>query len=268
MKLSMIVLPLIVAAGIGIAACGDDDNGGDGGGENDSADFTAQADAVCVDAAREIADVFLALEAPPLDEKTTVAAYRDILPVQELALVDLQELEPPADLSADYEQYLSLRQQGIDARQEAVDASEQGDSKGFEAAAAEIGRLVEELEKAAEELGLDACANILPEDDVAAVEAVEEEAAAADDPTVFCEIFLPQGLIQFYGSDDPQKCIDDPKSDDPVEVEVQEVTGVDDVVAFTVIEFPELKGGNRGPFEDTLYYVDGEWKVYSSAIAG
>lgn len=266
MKLSLIVLPLIVAASLAIAACGDDDN--DVGGESDGGDFVADADAVCVDAAREIADLFLALEAPPLDEKTTVAAYRDILPVQELALVDLQELEPPADLSADYEQYLSLRQQGIDARQEAVDASEQGDSKGFEAAASEIGRLVEELEKAAEELGLEACSNILPEDDVAAVEAVEEEAAAADDPTIFCEIFLPQGLIQFYGSDDPQKCIDDPKSDDPVEVEVQEVSGVDDVVAFAVIEFPELKGGNRGPFEDTLYYVDGEWKVYTSAIAG
>jgi hypothetical protein len=261
MKRSLIALPVIVAS-IAIAACGDDD---DGSGESDSTGFLADADAVCVETARELADLALAREAPPSDEQTTVAAIQENVPVLEQALTDLEALEPPPDVSADYDEFLAARRQGIDVRQEAVDASEQRDSKGFEAAAAEIGPAIEQAEQVGEQIGFEACGNVLPEDDVAAVEAAEEEASAVDDPAVFCEFFLPQGLQQFYGTDDPQKCIDDPKSAESVQVEVQEVSGVDHVTAFAVVEFPELKGGGRGPFEDTLYYVDGEWRLYSSA---
>jgi len=47
------------------------------------------------------------------------------------------------------------------------------------------------------------------------------------------------------------------------------LTGVDDILAVAVIEFPEEeKAALRGPFEDTLYYVDGEWRLYSSGLPG
>jgi len=264
MKFRRLVVVLVaVMAALIITACGGDESGDTGD------DFASQADGVCIDQAEQLRDLALEREVQPFDEETVVAAYEEITPVMDQAQADLEAIEPPEDLSSDYEKFLSARADRIEAQEEAMAASAKGDSKGYEAATAEVAAAVEESEKVAAKMGFTACASILSEEDRAAVEEAEQALAAATDPEEICnEIFLPQ-LIEQAFKGDVEKCLNDPLIDDEVKQEYSEFSGVDGVRAEVTLQIvegaPELKGTN---LQDTWYYVDGEWRLYSSTQAG
>lgn len=261
MRLTGIAAPLVVAAALGLAACGGDDSGDSGG----SDDFIADADAICTDAVRQLADQELALSAPPVSEADIAALYEVGNPVLADAQAQLEALEAPADVSADWDEYLSLNQQRTDAREQAAVAAD--DPKAFAAA---NGKALEALTKRDEvgaRIGLGACANVLSEPDQQAITAAEEEFAAAEDPQRTCtEIFLEQ-YIESLWRGDVQKCIDDPVIAKQVEVDISKISGVDGIKAQVELELvggqPRLEGH---PITDYWYYVDGEWRLYDSFI--
>ena len=253
---------LATATTFALAACGSDD-------EDDGDDFVSEADAVCIDQASQLRDLALEREGPPLDAKTAAAAYEENVPVLEQSQADLEAIEPPSDQSDNWDEYLSLRQERIDMSQQVIDAVASGDTEAADEIAPKISPIVDEYEGIAEEMGLQACAAILPEDQVAAVEAAEQDAAASEDPEFYCEEFLlPQARRLQFGTDDPQKCIDEPNSGEALSVEVSDVTGVDGVSASATVEFPDAEKNLQGPFEDDLYYLDGAWKLYASFQPG
>ena len=90
--------------------------------------------------------------------------------------------------------------------------------------------------------------------------------AATDVEEICNELFTEQYVAFAYK--DPQDCLEDPKTDDVLEIEVGEITGIDGVRATVEVEItdgdPKLEGE---PLEDTLFYVDGRWRLYTSAVS-
>ena len=258
MRLVGLALPLAVAAALLIAACGGDDS-------NDSDDFIADADAICTDQAEQLRDIALAADVPPSDEKSVAQRYEQTVPVIEDAQSQLEDLEAPDELSDDYDEFLSLRQQRIDAIHESIDASNAGDSKGFAAANEKVSGLAEQTSAAGEQIGFGSCANVLSDEDAHAVEDFEDEFAASTDAEQICnEFFLPQYVALAYegGVED---CLKDPLTTKVTHIDYQGAEGVDGVTARATVEV--LNGPDQGTYTDTLYYVDGAWRLYSTAIA-
>jgi hypothetical protein len=256
MRLSAFLLPLVVATAFGLAACGGDDS-------DDSDDYIADADAICTDAARQTADQLLARPGPPLDEQDFAEVLEGGRPVAEDALAQLEAIEVPDDVSADWDEYLSLRQQRIDASDDVIAAAD--DPEAFQEALGKQNELGTQATAAASDLGLQACASQLSSDDEEAVRTAEDELTASTDPEQVCnEVYLEQQIEAAYGGD-VQKCIDDPAIGKVAEIDISEITGVDGVNAF--VELTVTKGPDQGkPLEDQWYYVDGEWRLYSAVI--
>jgi hypothetical protein len=257
MRPTGLVFSLVVAATLGLAACGGDDSSASG-------DFVSDADAICAGAASQLADAALAQPAPPLNAKDIVTLYEAQNPPLDDAQAQLSELDAPDDVSADWDDYLSLNQERIDARQKAVAAAD--DSKDVYAAVDDGLAALDERDKVGAQIGLGACADVLSDSDQQAVTAREAEFAAAEDPDQICnEIFLPQYIEYVYG--DVQKCIDDPATAKVVEQDISKISGVDGVKAQVELELtagqPRLEGH---PITDDWYYVDGEWRLYQSII--
>jgi hypothetical protein len=253
MLLRVQAVPFVVVTAIGVAACG----GGD-----DSDDFIPDADAICTDEQRQIVDQQLARPTIPTGTKEIVEVFEAGNPIYQDAQDQLSELEPPGAVSADWDEFLSLNQQRIDARADAIAAAD--DRKAFDAAADEAVKLLEDRDEVGERIGLGPCANVLSEEDQQAVTAAEDELSAAVDAERICtEIFLEQYAEAFYG--DVQKCSEDPAVAKPIEHDISEVSGVDGVRAFVELEItagqPQLEGR---PLIDEWYYVDGEWRLYST----
>jgi hypothetical protein len=254
-RLNAFRLPLVVAA-LGLAACGDD--------SNDPDDFVSDADAICTDAASQLADASLAQPSPPLNAKDIVTLYEAQNPHLVDAQAQLSKLDAPDEVSADWDEYLSLNQQRIDAREKAVAAAD--DSKDVYAAVDDGLAALDKRDRVGAQIGLGACADVLSDSDQQAVTAREDEFAAAEDTEQICnEIFLPQYVDYVYG--DIQKCIDDPVTGKAVEQDISKISGVDGVRAQVELELtagqPSLEGH---PITDEWYYVDGEWRLYQSII--
>lgn len=255
-RVRALAVACVVATAMGISACGGDD---------DSDDFVADANSICTDEQRQIVDSQLARPTIPASRSEFVAVFEETDPIYQDAQDQLSELEPPDDVSPDWDEYLSLNQQRIDARAEAIAAADE--PKAFDAAADEAEQALADRDEVGERIGLGACSNVLSEQDQEAVTAAEDEFASGNDPERICTEILLEQYVEYLWNGDVQDCIDDPATAKPIEQDISEITGVDGVRAFVDLKItggqPRLEGH---PVTDEWYYVDGEWRLFQSII--
>jgi hypothetical protein len=75
---------------------------------------------------------------------------------------------------------------------------------------------------------------------------------------------LPQWIALAYEGK-VENCLDDPQTNKVSEINFQSAEGVDGVTARATVEV--LNGPDQGTFIDTLYYVDGAWRFYTTSDA-
>lgn len=257
-----------LALSFALAACGGGDD--DGGEADPTAEFIAAADEVCAESQRErvelVDDFQLADLEASQEEVLATQAEREaaLLEVREDYAPELEALEPPEDLVADWDEFLSLQEDARAAGADAVAALEDGDEPRATKAFDQVSKLTEEAHAVAEEIGLEACAQVLPPEDVGQVKATIELLEVTDDPERICaEAFTEFAIETQFGSveecEAAQEKLDPSDFADSVEFE-GEVQGVEEVYAR--VEATVVGGQYDGEASGyNLFYEDGAYKV-------
>lgn len=257
-----------------LVACGGDDDGSTAG-STDTApraeDFAAQANAVCVEANQDLVEVNLDL-GYLTNARIEAEQAEQLLLIRERTLSALSRLEPPVDQAETFDQYLNERRELVDATEALQVASESGDRDEVEEADADVTAALRGAVNTAEDLGLDDCEGVLPDDDAEAAEAALLAFLNAD-PAESCStegaitaVFL-ESLGGITGCEKLQveTVPNDGRGADSFAV--TGAKGINDAIAS--LEYEEVGGGRDGErAEATLYCVDGEWRIFSIFATG
>ena len=118
----------------------------------DDEDFVERADAVCRDAEERTGQI----EQPRT--LSGIPAYADeISAVGEELRSDLEELDPPSEVEAEFDRYLANVDEGLEKVDELSAAAGGGDERQVEQIAGEISALDEENERLADAIGFEDC---------------------------------------------------------------------------------------------------------------
>ena len=235
------------------AACGDDDS-------EPTADFPTLADEVCLDVAEELQEV--RSDVVPPDSAEQAAELIELqLPVRLDGLERLQALRPPAELVAAWDQYLAAQEGRIDALDEALSAAQDERDGDFAAAQERVERLSDEARDAAEQAGLEECAELLPpagQEDVLGV--VEKLLTSADSKRI-CEQLVTERFVEaVYGS--VETCIDQRGLPTASALELLDVGGIASTSAFVDVEVVDFVGVTRQQRIELVFDDKAEiWKV-------
>jgi hypothetical protein len=243
-----------VLAVFGLAACG--------GSESSSEDFTAESDEVCVEQVRNFQAVEDRLgSSTSIEEEAKI--QKELLPIREESLADLEEIEAPEESGKEWDRYLEIRRELLDLRKQQLELLEKGDEKALEPLNEKISDLNDELDEVGEEAGLLACASVLPEDQAEEAEEVVKEVALTTDPKRVCDELVTQNYLDLGFEGKYEECAKFQKenADDFAEkVKVEEVTGVADTSASVrITEIGGIYDGEETTW--TLRNEDGQWKV-------
>ncbi|MCB0876489.1 MAG: hypothetical protein R2718_08945 [Solirubrobacterales bacterium] len=246
------LLSAFASAAVLLVACGDDGGGGE-------SDFAAEAEAICVDAAREQADVSI-----------ESSDFADRLDASASAGAEAQErseaLIPPDDLDDTWDRYLDNRSQSLELVDEIAAAVDDGDTGAAEAGVAEIEALVDDRDELAEELGLEACARNLPDEDEQQIREAVELASTSNDGDRVCEEVVSDAYIDRQFDGDVDACAKAQSRSVTVEsVEFEDIDGVAGVLATVEVD---LSGGSLDGRSGTLQlvYEDGAWRVLETSV--
>jgi hypothetical protein len=235
-----------------MAACGGDDDG------DSTEDFAAEADALCIETAEEVTALFNE-EGIPQSFEEDVALLAKRLPIGEELLAEASDLDPPEDIADEYEAYLAELEENVALRNDALDAGEAGDESSYQSYLPRFEAQGDAIDAAAEASGLEACAGILPEDQVADVEAVIQDTATTGDPA-HCTEDYTANFVESQGG--PEACEQGER--DPANqadsVAVTEVKGVDEVTARAEVTITGGPLDGDDAFVE-LIFEDGRWKV-------
>lgn len=246
---------VLVAAALGLSACGGDDSG-DGSGSAD--EFTAAADATCAEAAAAAIDAYeTSLEGPP--DQAGQAYIEGLLEARERELAELRELEPPEADADPYSSYLDLREQATEALR-AADESAQADPAASDIDSTRAEELRVEADEVGAELGFEACANRLPEGDEGEIAQTIELTTSADDAETVCRDLSTERFQGNFGG--VEKCIDaQGRGSSSQSAEVVDLRGVSGVSADATVELAGRNGDQIDTFTVDLLFDDGAWKL-------
>jgi len=246
-----------LAAAAGIAACGSgDDSGGSSSGAD--GDYVAEADAICVEGAREAVDAYVVSLDEAGQEAATIAYVTGLRDARTKELETLEQLTPPAEDEESFDEYLNLRRSSVDSLGGALDAAEDEDIEAFQSAESAAEQDREEADRLGAELGLGACANELSADSENEISEVVEASATSSDAELVCGLGTSRFTDQFGGLDG---CVE-AQADSPTaeSVEIGDLRGVDEVNAVAEVELGR-RGDQVDTFDVNLTYGDGEWKI-------
>ena len=137
-----------------LAGCGGDGGDGGNGGALTSDELAAQANAICADTEEQID----AIEAPQTLEQLADSTEQ-VQEIFDAGLADLRELEPPADLQADFDEFISVNEEQSARLGEVVEAARANDEERV----AQIAEEGEQAETRSDELarafGAEECAD-------------------------------------------------------------------------------------------------------------
>jgi hypothetical protein len=242
------VCMVVLMPAFAFAACGGDEDGED--------DFATQADAVCTESARQVNAVFA--EGTPTTQEEAVVADQQLVDVREDELTQLEALDPPEDLAAGYEDFVDARADVARAAEDRLLADESGDQKAVGQSVQASEQAFAAADEAAEAIGLEACAGILPAEEEDEVRAVAEqffEADTAQELEVNCNELATDAYIEGRGG--LKQC---EKPGEPITIEIEDAEGVSEVSAeVTFVTDGGPNGGER--LVADFVYRDGEWLV-------
>jgi hypothetical protein len=245
------------AAACALAACGGDDS------DEPTPDFPARADEACARTAAELADV-RGEQGPPASAGDAVQMIELQLPVRTEGLAALEALRPPAELVAPWGEFVSLQEQKIAALEAALAAAQGEEQKAYTEAQEKFERLSDDARTAAEEAGLEDCAELLPpagQDDVLA--AVEELLTSADSEKV-CEKLMSERFVEsVFGS--VETCRKERGLPTAASLELLDIGGVAAIWGFVDVEILDFFGNTEQQRIELVFEGEedgeGEWLV-------
>jgi ElaB/YqjD/DUF883 family membrane-anchored ribosome-binding protein len=145
------MIPMVVPA-FAILALG----AGCGGGKDQvtAAELIQKADGIC----RQEQTKFSQIQThPPVNASDAADQTKELVQTAESADSQLGDLEPPDELRAPFESYLSARGRAIDQMKHGQDAAENQDSRAYGASQAAVVRTAPERRRLAQAAGLNVC---------------------------------------------------------------------------------------------------------------
>jgi hypothetical protein len=129
---------------------------GCGGGKNQvtAAELVQKADEICGMEQTKFSQI---QAHPPANASVAADQTKELVRTAESADSQLGDLEPPDELRAPFESYLSARGRAIDQMKEGQDAAENQDSRAYGAAQAAVVRTATERRRLAGAVGLKVC---------------------------------------------------------------------------------------------------------------
>jgi hypothetical protein len=250
------LLPVAIASVL-LAACG---GGGDAPSIEDSDEFVAEADEICLDTAQALADA-RADAGTPEEAGSAVALINSELPIRLDGLDRLQAVEPPSYLAQDWVRFLDLQEERISAQEDALAAAEQEDGKAFRGAQAEFEGFTDEADGVAARLGLGPCANRLPPAGEGDVVEVVEELLTSQDSRGVCRDLVTENFVEtVYGG--LKACEASRGLPAAAAIDLLDVGGVESTSAFVDVEVQDFTGRVRQVRTDLLFDPQSEtWKV-------
>jgi hypothetical protein len=242
---------IMAASLLALAACGSDE-------ETDPGEFVADADAICLDTAREVANAreeSAIPESPSLAEEVIDAE----LPARIQGLTRLQELEPPEQLAANWASFVAFEDERVVALEQGLVAAEREDAEAFADYQRRFERLSDKIADVGELLGLEACAELLPpagQRDVA--EAVEKLLTSFDSERVCGEVVTDRFIEAFYES--VENCVATRPAPTAVSLKLLDSGGVASTYAFVDVEVTDFLGVKRQLRVELLFNGD-TWKI-------
>jgi hypothetical protein len=255
MKLGLPALRYAVTIAIAslavLAACGEEE-------QPDPGEFLSEAERICLDTARGVAKVRAVADIPRSPAEAATLLDREI-PVRTEGLTRLQALEPPDQLAPAWTSYLSLDEERVAAQQEGLDAAEQDDPDAFADYQVRFERLSDRLAETGTQIGLEACAELLPPAGQRDVAEVVERLLTSFDSGRVCEEAVTERFIEaFYGN--VQDCIDTRPAPDAVSLKLLDSGGVASTYAFVDVEVTDFLGEKR-QLRVELTFDDNTWRV-------
>jgi hypothetical protein len=242
-----------IAVALVPVACGDDDS-------EPTADFSTLADEVCLGVAEELQSVRSDV-APPNSAEQAAELIELQLPVRLDGLERLQALRPPAELVAAWDQYLAAHEGRIDALDEALAAAQDERDGDFTVAQERVERHSDQARGAAEQAGLEACAELLPpagQDDV--LGAVEKLLTSQNSERICEELLTERFAEAVFGS--VEKCISERGLPTASALELLDVGGIASTSAFVDVEIVDFLGDTRQQRIELVFDDKAElWKV-------
>lgn len=215
---------LACACVVALVACG----GGD------PEQFAAELDALCVERSTAALEALEPIGGPrgTDDFDESLDQTEATLPALEDFAADLEELEPPSEREAAFDEYLELQERSQAAGRDAVESGSEGDEQGYGAALDEAGEARTDAFGPAEELGADACAAMLPDADEDEIRDIVASIIMMSEPSLCDEAFTDSYLERNFGEAAGDR-IDDPRE---ACVEFQDEANEAEGVSFEPIE--------------------------------
>jgi hypothetical protein len=235
-----------------LSACGDDD----GGGDTDA--FIAEADELCTTESREVNRLF-AERGNPQSPEELAALLEERIPLTEQTVTELRELEPPEESSDDFDSFTSSLEERNELLREQQQAASRGDEPTVQRTDAEIRDVDQRTGEVAEEIGFEACAGRLPEEEQEEVRAVLEDVTTTGDPA-HCTEDYTETFVEGGGGLEACRKGESDQAAQADSVEIGEISGVSQTSATAEVTFSG--GANDGKtLVHFMVYEDGRWKV-------
>lgn len=253
-----IVAAVLLAVALGLlAACGGEQDAADGSG-GEQASFVEQADAICVDASERFVEV---TREPVTSPEEGAELDEETIELREEATERLAELDPPADLEADYNAFLAADRELTDLNRQLAEAFADGDRQEANRLLGELNRTEDEVESGAADMGLTACAGELPEEELVEVGSTAREFFTSTDPAICRELVTDKFVEEVYGNvEDCEREIG--RREPPDEVTTSDASGAGPAASVEA----QLPGGET--VDVFLVQEDDGWKVDVANPAG
>jgi hypothetical protein len=225
------------------------------GGDGDGDGFIAEVDAICTQSARQVNAAFA--QGAPTSAQEAAAIDAALVETRQAEVNDLRALEAPEDKAAGYEDFVAARNEILAATQDQLEADRQADQQASQEASAQVAQAFDKADQAAEEIGLQACAGVLPPDEEEEVRAVAEEfftASTAAELKAACEDATDAYIEQIGGL---EQCHEPAE---PRTIEIIDVSGVSGVSG-EVIFVPTGGPSDGQRLAANFVYREGAWKV-------
>ncbi len=248
------VLAMAATALTTLAACGGSESG-DG--------FAAEADAICTDSTREQAEIAKSGGSAG-DFAATAADMSKLAESGTTSVEQMQALDAPPD-GEKWDAYLENRRRAIAIVERRGAAAEREDKDGVDEAATDLNELLVERDALAEQLGLQACARILPDQDEEQVREAVELASTSGDGKRVCEEVVAATYIDRTFGGSVERCARVQSRAQPSKsVEFRDVYGVAGVLATAEVQ---LNGGALDGKSATLQliYEDGAYRIFQAS---